>query len=167
MTLGDNKEVFVLSEYIAGIRLTRQVIINDDLSAFSSIPRLQANAAARLEDDIAYAVLTTNATTSDGGALFNSTAYSINKATNVPNGGHQNLVTTAYPVSVAGLNASRTLMKKQKGPQGAARLELPMKFLLVPTSVEAVAEQVIGSEKLIPLNTTAGQPEPGRYQPVL
>ena len=104
-------------------------------------------------------------TMADGGQLFNSTAYKLTGTPPTSNGGHQNLLTGTYPVGVTGLNAAKATMKKQKGPNGAARLELPPKFLLVPTSIEGIAEQAILSEKLIPQNTTGGATSQGEANP--
>jgi hypothetical protein len=159
--LTDSKEVYTLSEYAAGIRLTRRSIINDDLDAFSRIPLLQANAAARLEDDVAYAVLTGNATLgADSIALFDSST-------------HKNYTSSGTALSVNSLQVAKGAMKKQKGLAGAARLELKMSFLLVPTSIEETAEQLVGSQFLIPGiagggssgTPTAGFPSQGQRNP--
>lgn len=138
VTLSDSKETYSLSEYTGGIKLTRRAIINDDLDAFSRIPMLQGNAAARKEDDVAYAIITANATMADTGALFNSTAVTTA-------GGHANYTSSGLAVSVASLAAQEKLLKKQKGPEGASRLELRAKFLLVPSSIYRVAQQVVSS----------------------
>jgi hypothetical protein len=131
VTLSDGKETYTLSEYIGGIKLTRQAVINDDLDAFGRIPTLQANAAKRKEDDVAYAVLTDNATLSDSVALFHAS--------------HTNLG-TGGAISVTTLGEGRKLMRTQKGPKGAAILNLRPKFLIVPAALESVAEQYTSSQ---------------------
>ncbi|HSZ58549.1 MAG TPA: hypothetical protein VK797_22975 [Tepidisphaeraceae bacterium] len=135
--LQDSKETYVLVTYKAGVRLTRNAIINDDLDAFSAIPRAQANSAARKEDDVAYAVITGNANMADGNAIFSAA--------------HSNLTTAGSGgvPSVLQLQIGSTAMKKQKGLAGAARLELEPKFLLVPSSIEEQTKELIGSRTLI------------------
>jgi len=132
ITLSDSKETYALAEYAGGIRLTRKAILNDDLDAFARIPQLEGNAAKRKEDDVAYAILTANAAMADGVALFHAN--------------HSNLIAAggAAP-SVTTLAATEKLLEKQKGPKNAARLELAARFLLVPTSLKIVSQQLIGS----------------------
>lgn len=146
VTLTDSKEVYALSEYIGGIKLTRRAIINDDLDAFSRIPLLQASAAGRKEDDVAYSIITTNAVLGqDSIALFDSST-------------HKNYTSSGTVLSVNSLQVAKAAIKKQKGLAGSERLELVPKFLLVPTSIEETADQLLGSQYLIPNNSSvAGQ----------
>lgn len=139
VTLTDSKETYALAEYISGIKLTRKAVINDDLDAFSRIPMLQATAAARKEDDVAYGIITANANLADGGALFNSTAFTVGGT------GHANYVSSGGVPSVAQLAATEKLMMKQKGPKGAARLEIRPRYMLVPSSIYRTSQQVVSS----------------------
>lgn len=132
VTLTDSKESYALVEYTGGIILTRRAIINDDLDAFSRIPRLQAAAARRKEEDVAYAVITDNAAMSDGVALFHS--------------GHANLVGSGAVPSVASLTLTEALLMKQTGPKGAAVLELRGRFLLVPIELFRTTQQLVASQ---------------------
>lgn len=140
--LQDSKEVYALSEYASAIRLTRRAMINDDLSAFTAIPRYHANSAARKEDDVAYNVVTVNANMADGTAVFAS--------------GHSNYTSSGTAISVSSLQVGKTAVKKQKGLAGAARLELEPKFLLAPTSIEESAIELIGSDTLIASQSSSG-----------
>lgn len=133
VTLSDSKETYALAEYNGGILLTRRAIINDDLDAFNRIPMLQAMAAGRKEEDVAYSILTANAAMSDGENLF-SAAH----ANHTSSGG-------APPSTVAGLNTTYIKMRKQKGPKAAARLDLRPKFLIVPVALEVGTQQFISS----------------------
>jgi hypothetical protein len=146
--LGDTNETYALAEYSGGIKLTRQAIINDDLDAFQRIPMLQGNAAARKEDDVAYVTLTANAAmVNDNVALFHAT--------------HKNLVASggAAP-SVAELTKAYQLMRVQKGPAGAARLNLQPKFIIVPVALEAPTLQLINSTQLLAIiSTTSAAPQ--------
>lgn len=134
VSLSDGKEVYALSQYNSGIKLTRRAFINDDQYAFSRIPMLQAAAASRKEEDVAYVVLTANADMSDGNALFDDT----NHANKLGSGG-------AAPYTVAALLPTWHRMRKQKGPKGVAELDLVPKFLLCPVALEIGAQQFIAS----------------------
>jgi hypothetical protein len=94
-------------------------------------------AAKRLEDDVAYAVLLNNAAMSDTGALFNNTAVTTA-------GGHANLQ-TAGAISVATLGIMRSAMRKQVGLNGAV-LNLEPRHLIVPTDYETDAIQLVNSQ---------------------
>ena len=132
VTLTDSKETYALIERTLGIKLTRMALINDDMDAFNRIPTMQMMAAARAEDDVAYAIITANAAMSDSVAIFHAS--------------HSNLISSggAAP-SVATLSATEKLLMKQKGPKNAARMELRARHLLVPTSIFRTAQQVIAS----------------------
>ena len=135
VALGETKEVYALADYGHIIPLGRRAIINDDLDAFSRIPMLQGAAAKRLEDDVAYAPITTGTDgqtmTETSRALFNTTDKTKASAN--------------AALAVASLAIGVAAMANQKGPKGEAVLNLTPKFLLVPRAIEAVAAQLIGS----------------------
>lgn len=134
-TIADGKETYTLVEHTGGIRLTRQALINDDLSVFNRIPKIQGQAAKRLEDQLAYNVLSRNAALVDTVALFHGT--------------HANLVSATAgigsPSTVTILDHTNKLMRKQTGLGGRGKLNLSAKYLLVPTALEIVATQFISS----------------------
>jgi hypothetical protein len=83
--LNDSGQAWTIGRYNTGVAITYVAMVNDDLSAFSRIPALAAQAAARLESDLVYRVLLANGTmTETTGALFNATATTTA-------GGHANL----------------------------------------------------------------------------
>jgi hypothetical protein len=132
VSLSDTGEVYALSEYTGGIKITRQALINDDLRAFDRLPQIQGSAARRQEMDLAYGILTDNAAMADAVALFDQA-------------GHGNYTTTGTALSVASLSVAETAMMTQKGPQDAAFLQPVPKFLLVPATQKAVGDQLVGS----------------------
>ncbi len=158
-TITDGKETYRVKEYVSGIKLTRQALINDDLDAFNTLPQKQAQAAARLEDAITYGVLTANGNLADGGALFNSTA------TSATGSGHANLAGTgAAPTTVTALEATQKLMRLQKGLGNVGRLNLSPKFLLVPVALEVSATQFISSNVDPSKSNQVPNPFSGRFQ---
>jgi hypothetical protein len=131
--LTDTKESYKLGVFRRRAAITWMAFINDDMSAFNRIPLMMATASRRKEDDVAFAPITGNQMMQDGYALFSTQ--------------HNNIVSgtgSAVP-SVTSLAAMRTLLKKQKGPAGAARLEISLGMGLVPVTLETLMEQVLHS----------------------
>ena len=126
-TLTDSKEAYAIAKYGEIIGITREVIVNDYLDAFSRIPGALAAAARALESDIVYKQLLANATMADGVALVNAT--------------HGNSMAAAV-ISTTSLGEGYTLMALQAHANGSP-MNLTPKFLLVPPGIRAVAEQMV------------------------
>ncbi|MDS4025710.1 MAG: hypothetical protein RKO25_01765 [Candidatus Contendobacter sp.] len=126
----DGAESYRLATYARGMIFTREAMINDDLDAFGALLRTAANAAARLERDLVFGVLTGNPTMADGTALFHA-----NRA---------NLDSTHATTGVAGLGTARALMRKQKDSSGGFVLTNP-RFIVCPVAEEATAEALVAS----------------------
>lgn len=131
VTLADTGAPIQLATYGGLFGITRQAIINDDLSLFTSIPALQGRAASRTIGDLVYAVLTSNANFTDNKALFHAD--------------HGNL--TDGLIDLAGLDAARMLMRLQKDEAGQT-LNIVPSFMLVPAALESSAMSLIGSTAL-------------------
>lgn len=130
-TIADGAEKYQLATYGAVVGLTRQAIINDDLSAFDRIPQGVASAAAGLESDVVYGILTANANLSDSVALFSTAAT------------RKNLAAANAAIAVASLGIGKAAMRVQKGLGDDAQrpLNLTPKFLIVPAALETIAQQ--------------------------
>ncbi|PPK72669.1 hypothetical protein B0F88_103102 [Methylobacter tundripaludum] len=92
------------------INISRQTIINDDLSAFIGLSKMLGRAARRTIEADVYALLASNPLMSDGIALFDAA--------------HDNLAGTAAVVSVASIEAARVAMAKQMDVSGNDFLDL-------------------------------------------
>ena len=134
-TLGEAQEKYRIETFGKVIGITRQVLINDDLDAFTRVPALFGTAAATLESDVVWGVITANAAMADGKALFHA--------------GHNNLAATGVKLDVAGLAKARTAMSLQKGLDGKTMLNIRPAFLVVPTSLELEAEQLL-AQNIVP-----------------
>ncbi len=121
-------EQFRLKTYGRIFAVTRQVLVNDDVDAFSRVPTMFGRAARTLESDKVWAQITSNPTMSDGNALFSAA--------------HANLETDGDVISIASLSRARTAIRLQTGLDGS-RLNLTPKILLVPPSLETVAQQFV------------------------
>lgn len=128
-TVGERGETVQLATYGRKFMLTRQAIINDDLDAFSKIPKGMGRAAIRTVGNLVYAVLTGNPTMADGVALFHAD--------------HGNLPTGAA-ISTAGVDAMRVAMAKQK--TGGNALNIRLANLIVPVALEGTAKVVAESQ---------------------
>lgn len=105
--------------------LTRQAIINDDLSALTRIPSRYAAAAHRGINKLVYKKLAT------AGDVFKT--------------GNGNLASAAGVPSVVSLGAGRTAMRTQKNVRGKETLNIAPKFILVPAALETLTEQLLVS----------------------
>ena len=134
------------------VPLTRQMIVNDDLRAFTRIPQLFGTAARRMEGDAVYSLITSNPTMSDGVALFHAD--------------HSNLGSAAA-LDSTGLAAGRAMMRRQKGANGAS-LDVTPAFLLVAVEDELDAEILLRSAALPDDNKSAGvyNPWAGKLTPI-
>lgn len=129
-TIAEGRESIKVDTYGKVVAITRQVVINDDLSAFTRVPQLFGTSIATLESDIVWALINANAVMSDGVALFHSD--------------HNNLASGAA-LSVAAIGATRALMRSQTGLDGKTRINVRPQYLLVPTALETAAEQILNA----------------------
>ncbi|RYF54923.1 MAG: Clp protease ClpP, partial [Comamonadaceae bacterium] len=129
ITVGERGAPVMLATYGELFSITRQAIINDDLDAFTRVPRMMGRAAIRTIGDLVYAILTANPNMQDGVPLFHAS--------------HGNLLPGAA-LSTASVDAMRSAMALQK--QGAAVLNMRMKHLLVPVALQGTANVVRDSE---------------------
>lgn len=128
-SIGEAKETYRVETYGKVVGITRQVLINDDLDAFTRVPSLFGTAAATLESDVVWSIFTANLAMADGKTLFHA--------------GHSNLAGTGTALDVANLAKARTAMSKQTGLDGKTVLNIRPAFLVVPTSLELAAEQLL------------------------
>ncbi len=143
-TIGERAESIQLATYGKMFSITRQAIINDDLTAFTEIPRKMGRAAARTVGDLVFNIINNNPNMSDGTALFHAS--------------HSNLGSAAAP-SAATVGAGRTAMRTQK--DGAATLNISPTYFLVPAALEDTARVLMASET-DPSQTNSKKPNPVR-----
>jgi len=154
--LTDSKESYRVVTKGIKIIFTRQMIINDDLRAFTRGTRLFGDSARRMESDAVYSLILSNPDLSDGNALFSAV--------------HKNLEETGAnlgAVDADNLKAGRSMMRKQKGTAGA-NLDIMPEFLLVPTAQEMDSEILLRSATLPVSGMPAGtfNPHAGKLTPI-
>jgi len=95
--IGESKESYRIETYGRVVGITRQVLINDDLDAFTRIPAMYGNAIAQLESDVVWDIVTSNPAMADGTALFHAN--------------HKNLAGTGAALDVDSVGAARSLQE--------------------------------------------------------
>ena len=139
-TTSDKQATIALATYGELFSITRQAIINDDLSMLTDVPMKLGRAAKATVADLVYAILVKNPQLStDNIALFADS--------------HANLLTKAA-MDVASLDKARQMMRRQK--EGERHLNIRPAFVLVPTAMESTASQVIRSTSVKGADINAG-----------
>lgn len=150
--LSDSRESYAVSTKGRIIRLTRQMIINDDLGGFNRIAAAFGFAARRFENATVYGRITANANMSDGQALFS--------------GAHNNTLTAAA-LSADSLAVARAKMRAQTGMKGE-KLDVQPAFLLASPTLETAAEILLRSASLPTGTMSSGvfNPWAGKLVPI-
>jgi ATP-dependent protease ClpP protease subunit len=137
-TLQEAQATWKLATYARKVCITRQAIINDDLSALERTPEYLGRGFRRLESNLIWALITGNATTSvDGAALFAA--------------GHNNTGTGV--IGIPGVNSAKKAMRKQTDISGVT-VNLTPDYLMVPTDLEATALQFLYPTGYAPASLT-------------
>ena len=134
-TIGEAQETYRIETFGKVIGITRQVLINDDLDAFTRVPALFGTSAATLESDVVWGIFTANPAMADGATLFHAS--------------HKNLAGSGAALDVAGLAKARTAMAQQRGLDGKTLLNVRPSYLVVPSALELTAEQLL-AQNIVP-----------------
>lgn len=139
-TLDEETATNQAKTYAKSLCLTRQMIINDDLGAFYSIPSKMGAKAARLPDKLFFTELQANNNWNDGNALFSAA--------------HNNLLTGATSaLSKDSLAQAVKLFKLQKDKDGEP-IAIAPRILLVPPAKETLALELVRGITLIAAGST-------------
>jgi ATP-dependent protease ClpP protease subunit/phage major head subunit gpT-like protein len=125
-------EAFKLRTWARIFALTRNAILSDDLSAFADSARAWGVAAATVEADQLYSLISGNgAVLSDGEPLWDAT--------------HGNVADGGTELDVDGLSAGRQSIRETKGIDRTTPLSIAPAFLLCGPANETQAEKVLAS----------------------
>ena len=147
-TMAEAKSSYSLATYARIFGITRQALVNDDLSAFTSLTLRFGRAAAEFIAGQLVTLLTSNPTMGDSIVLFHAS--------------HGNLGTPAA-IAIASLTEALKLMRLQKGIDGLTPIDATPKYLVVPAALEVVARQFIAqinATKASDVNVFSAQLEP-------
>lgn len=132
---GEEAEGFAVKTFAKIFSLSRNVIVNDDLGAFSDALDAFSRAAAETANGQIVGLLTANsgngAAMSDGNPLFHTA--------------HLNKAASGTVIDVAGLAAARKSLRDTKGLDGATPVNMTPRYLLVGSAKETEAESVLST----------------------
>lgn len=145
----ESAEQWRLFSFGEKIRITREMLINDDLGAFEGIILGFGQMAKRTANGQVYDLLQgkgdfANYLMGDGKAVFHAD--------------HANYTATGTALGIDALSVARTSVRRQKDAAGVA-LNIAPKFLIVSPEKETLARQLITSEAAL------GQTNPGVVNP--
>ncbi len=130
-TMAEAKEAYRVETFAKKIGITRQVLVNDDLGAFSDLSRRMGQAAAETEARTLVTLLESGAgngpTMNDGKALFHTA--------------HNNKAAAGGAIADTTLSDARLAMRTQKGLSDDQLIRVTPKYLLVPPALETTAEK--------------------------
>jgi hypothetical protein len=151
--LSDTNQNYSLATFGKIVAITRKVIINDDLQAFTRVPAILGVAAARLESDTVWAVITGNQTMAeDLTALF----HTSHKNSLTGTGSSIDPAVNTTPISA--MNAARAKMRLQKAQQGTP-LNLVPRFAAAPAALESYLLQLLYPINIASSDSTKVVPE--------
>jgi hypothetical protein len=147
-TMTEAKEAYKVETWARKIGITRQVLVNDDLGAFSDLARRMGQAAAETEARILVDLLEANSgngpTMDDTKALFHAD--------------HGNKAGSGAAISDTTLSAARLAVRTQKGLSDQP-IRVTPKYLLVPPALETTAEKwlaTVAAAKAADVNPFSG-----------
>lgn len=147
-TMAEAKEAYKVETWARKIGITRQVLVNDDLGAFSDLARRMGQGAAETEARILVDLLQANAgngpTLSDTKALFHAD--------------HGNKAGAGAAISDTTLSAARLALRTQKGVEDRV-IRVTPRNLLVPPALETEAEKwlaTVAAAKAADVNPFSG-----------
>ena len=145
-SMSEGDEQIKLSTFGRVVGITRQVILNDDLGAFTKLPQQFGISAANLESNIMWGLIMSNPVLfTDNTAIFHA------KHNNLKTGPSSALIQTTgtgatamTAPTAAAIAAARISMAKQVGDgDGANPLNLAPFALAVPPELEIAVQQIL------------------------
>lgn len=137
LVLPDGQKSTISTETLGKIlSVTRQAIINDDMSALADRSTKLGRAARLSIEKAVYALLNANSglgpTQADAQPFFHANRANVNA--------------TGSAISVAGIDADRVIMRKQMDPNSQEYIDVRPVILLVPTGLDGEAKVINAQE---------------------
>lgn len=139
----DYKESYALKTYGRAMALSRQALINDDLSAFSDLQARFLFSSLRKERALVMSIFIDNPDMADGTPLFHAD--------------HDNNSGTAAAPDATTVGAGYTAMNAQVQLGGTDALGIEPKYLLVPANYRANADQLVNAT-MVPITVATAVP---------
>lgn len=140
LTVSEEKATNQLETYGAIFALTRKMVIDDDLGAFTAIPTKLGATCARKRELLFWTRLLSNPTQSDGYALFADE--------------HNNYVDGVdSALSIAALSIAMQMFEKQVDASGRP-IAISPAFLVVPSDLKMTAREILGARSVLAVGDT-------------
>lgn len=149
-TFGEARETAILAPYGVGLRISRQMMINDELGAIDEVLSDYGQSVADFEEETFYAFALSSAKLSDGKAVFHAD--------------HNNLAGAGTVIDVDSVSAGRTAIRKQTSVDGK-KMNMSPSIILVGPNKETEAEQLVAA--IQPQEAGKVNPFSGRLEPVV
>jgi hypothetical protein len=143
------KEQYAITTWGRIIGISRQALVNDDLTAFSRFAVEFGRQARSTESDLVWYQILKNANMGDGVALFDAST-------------HKNYTSSGTAIDVTSLGVGLALMLKQVGLDARSNLNLMGRYLIVPPSKQTLALQY--TTVITPALGSSVNPWAGRLQ---
>lgn len=149
-TFGEARETAILAPYGVGLRISRQMMINDELGAIDEVLSDYGQSVADFEEETFYAFALSSAKLSDGKAVFHVD--------------HNNLAAAGAAINVTTVSAGRAAIRKQTSID-KKKLNMTASIILVGPNKETEAEQLVAA--IQPQESGNVNPFSGRLEPVV
>lgn len=148
-TFTDGKETISVMSYGRQLRISRHMLINDDLGAIAELLASYGSTVALFEE------LTFYADAFNGKLADTKTVFHAD---------HANLTTPGAAIDVENVGKARAAMGKQKSIEGNALLGNTPKFILTGPDMSTDAEKLVAS--VTPASASAVNPFSGKLTPI-
>lgn len=134
-SISSEKTSYSMKKYGRILLLTEETIINDDLGVLGSTARMIGNKVASLENDTFWGIITT-------GSFFTSA--------------NNNIISSTTTLNAAGIDAARTVIRKQKSLADNQYISIQPRYIIVPEALSGTAMSLFAN--FVPnVNTNALQ----------
>ncbi|MBE9542493.1 MAG: Mu-like prophage major head subunit gpT family protein [Proteobacteria bacterium] len=128
-TLGEGAEKYKVEKYGKILGFTWELLVNDDMDAFSRVPAILGRKVRAKESELIYNIINSNPLMADGNALYSAA--------------HGNLGAAAV-IGETSMTEAKSKMRLQKDIDGELIMIEP-KFLYVPTTLETAAKKFMAT----------------------
>ena len=150
-TVSESKETISVASYAVQLRITRQMLVNDDLNAIAQLLAAYGDTIARFEERLAYTEFAANKSlATDNVAMFHAS--------------HNNLAAAGTAITVAAVGAARAAMRKQVSLDKLA-LNVEGRYLIVGPDKETEADTLLA--QIIPRNQGDVNPFSGKLEKIV
>jgi ATP-dependent protease ClpP protease subunit len=156
-SVSEKREQITPGTYARGVAVTRQMLVNDDLGAFTDFGTMIGRRIADWENATAYGVV--NTASGDGPTLAEGSAAVFSTAA-----GRVNKAGTASAVTAVALGLGFNAIKAQSSMDGL-KLNIQPRYLVCSVIQEFVAAQ-FASSTVVPSGPTNVNPFAGRFEVV-